>query len=484
MRPLAVAPPSGAPQSPRPQQSASRNAAPLPPTGGAHAASAASRARPISLERALERASRQTFKVIGAEQGVRIAQARLRGSRAAFLPQFSLSAQAQKYANLTGRPGTTVVGSSVVITQGNLYSNYVSLMGALNLYDGGQDQAAVDAAHDQLREGQSALVSARDRATIEALIAYSELLQAQDGARAQAELARLAGQELQFVRDRYARGSASLLDVNKSAAAEARARSAATQAAEAVRDRSADLAERIALDLPHGETLDAVSPLPPAPAETGGENDAVDRMPDVLAAQAKVARAEAEVRKAKGRYLPQVNLTAGYNWLGSTGNSALSDVLGHAAANNYTIGLSITQPLFPLASQREDVDKAVAELTTAQAALQQARIHARASLARARAELTRGREAVDAARTESRLAQRNLALAQALYDKGRLDGAALARIRAASIEADSAARSRQWQFDAARWAYDALLHPGDLVGRIRAAAAPPPATAANDPDPP
>lgn len=430
----------------------------------------------VSLHDALFRTATHSIQVVLEFQKVLSANAELKASKAAFLPQLSLSAQVQKYGNLTGQPGTTVVGSTLISTMGSVYSNYVSLMGSYNLYDGGQDQASREAARDQVRARRESLDGTRNRAVLDALFAYTALRDAQARVEAQREVAGLTRDSLAMVRARYKRGAASLIQINQASSDLSRAELALADARETLSKRSAELARLIALPLAAGETLvasDEVPVLLPGAVGAGASaTDLIDRMPEVRAAVAELAQARAMQRKARGAYRPHVNLSASYNWLGSTGQSSATEILGHASANNYTIGLSISQTLFPLVAQSAEVDKAAAAVMTAEARLSDARVAAAAKLARVEAELARGGDAVALAQEALRQAEDNLALTQALFAKGRADRSDVDQMRVAVIRARVEADAAQQQFRSAQWAMVGLTHPAELLARLRVPVAP------------
>lgn len=438
-------------------------------------------AQPVSLREALRRAATGSIQVVLEAQKLLNANADLKASDAPFLPQLSLSAQVQKYGNLTGQPGTNLVGSTLISTMGSVYTNYVSLMASYNIYDGGKDQASQDAAQSQVLARRESLDDTRNRAVLDTLFAYTALRDAQARADAQREVTALTGRTLALVRERYKRGAASLLQVNQADSDRSRAGLAYADAMETLQKRSADLAQLIALPLEPGETLVATDevPLPPVDGAATFTADLIGRMPAVRSAAAELAQARAMFAKARDAYGPQVNLTASYNWLGSSGQSSVGEILGHAKANNYVVGLTISQPLFPFVGQDAEVDKAGAAVMTAQARLADARVAAAAKLARAEAELERGRRSAALAQDALQQAQSNLQLTQALYAKGRASLADLDQMRMAQVRAGAEADAARQQLRSAQWAMFGLTHPAELLSELRLPAPLPQARAAD-----
>lgn len=438
-------------------------------SGSASGAPSSALARPIPLREALRLAATRSIQVVLEAQKLRDANADLKASEAPFLPQLSLSAQAQKFGNLTGQPGTTVVGSTLISTMGSVYTNYVSLMASYNLYDGGRDQASQEAAQSQVLARRESLDDTRNRAVLDTLFTYTALRDAQARVDAQREVIVLTERTAALVRERYRRGAASLLQVNQAEADRSRAELAYADAMETLRKRSADLAQLIALPLVSGETLVASDevPLPRGGGAATFSADLIDRTPAVRSAVAELAKARAMLSRARGAFGPQVNLTASYNWLGSTGRSGMGEILGHAKANNYVVGVSISQPLFPFVGQDAEVDKAGAAVMTAQARLSDARVAAAAKLARAEAELQRGRRAATLAQDALQQAADSLQLTQALYAKGRASLSDVDQMRVAQVRARAEADTARQQLRSAQWAMYGLTHPAELLAALQ-----------------
>lgn len=401
---------------------------------------------------AIRQAMGHILSVIAATDKVRAADATLHESQAAFLPHFSLSAQAQQYVNQSGQAGSTVIGSSVLFTQGNIYSHGISLIGSLNLFDGGGDTAELAASRNRLTQRREDFDAEQVRAAMAALLAYGKLRDAQREVQLQSSILRIREQQLSLAKIRYENGAGSLISVSQRDAARSRSVLALFQAHRNLIDRSADLAEATAFSLGPDEVLQAVDPIPAAPGHTATvADDLIDTLPQVLAAEAAVSAAQADVDKARAAYLPRVNLTASYNWLGSTGQSDFSDVLGHTRPNNYTVELNLTQALFPLATRNADVDRALAALSTAKAELRDVRVHVRARLARFAAEYSRADEARMATDHARSNANDNLALARALFQHGRIDRSDLDDARIEYLRADAQAREAQGAWSSAQW---------------------------------
>lgn len=433
--------------------------------------------RDITLAQVVERAARLQPGVVVAEQTIKQARARILAAYTPFLPQISLQAQAQDYQNQSGKPALTVVGSTLVATQGSIYSNYVSLMGSLNIFSGGQDVAGMEAAEARYRAAGASLLESRDAAVIDAMLAFTDLSTAQVELTRQEQIVQLMRDGLSLIEARYRRGMASLIMVDQAQADANRASQDLVHAREKVQEKAAILAERIALSIPPDACLHAVGSLPEAPA-VGPEDlqAALDRLPSVRRAAAEVKAAEADLRKARGGFFPTVSLQASYNWLG-TAPSSIGSAFGGTAANNYTVGINIAQPLLPMTSQVAAVQDARAALISAHTRYEEAMLKAQTLASRVAAELEAGRQAWELAGQSVRSARRSLTLTRALFARGRASREDVNRARSALILAESGADNLHYQYLTASWAAYRLVHPqGFLTVLSRQTEAPQPGT--------
>ena len=420
----------------------------------------------ISLAQVVERAARLQPGVVVAEQTIKQAQARILAAYTPFLPQVSLQAQAQDYQNQSGKPALTVVGSTLVATQGSIYSNYVSLMGSLNVFSGGQDVAGMEAAEARYQAAGAGLQESRDAAVIDAMLAFTDLATAQAELTSQEHIAQLMHDSLSLIEARYRRGMASLIMVDQAQVDAIRASQDLVHSREKVQEKAAVLAERIALPMPPGACLHVVGSLPEAPAVSAEDlQAALDRLPSLRRAAAEVKAAEADLRKARGGFFPTVSLQASYNWLG-TAPSSIGSAFGGTAANNYTVGINITQPLLPMTSQVAAVQDARAALISAHTRYEEAMLKAQTLASRVAAELKAGRQAWELAEQAVQSAQRSLTLTRALFARGRASREDLNRARSVLIHAESSADSLQYQYLTASWAAYRLVHPQGFLTQL------------------
>ena len=324
----------------------------------------------------------------------------------------------------------------------------------------------MEAAEARYRAAGASLLESRDAAVIDAMLAFTDLSTAQAVLTSQEHIAQLMRDSLSLIEARYRRGMASLIMVDQTQADAIRASQDLVHSREKVQEKAAILAERIALPVLPGASLHAVGSLPEAPAVSSEDlQAALDRLPSLRRAAAEVKAAEADLRKAHGGFFPTVSLQAGYNWLG-TAPSSIGSAFGGTAANNYTVGINITQPLLPMTSQVAAVQDARAALISAYTRYEEAMLKAQTLASRVAAELEAGRQAWELAGQAVQSARRSLTLAKALFARGRASRKDLNRARSALILAESSADSLQYQYLAASWAAYRLVHPQGFLTQL------------------
>lgn len=105
-------------------------------------------------------------------------------------------------------------------------------------------------------------------------------------------------------------------------------------------------------------TLAAAETLPPlpAPAPTGVPSELLERRPDIIAAERRVAAAFDRVEEAKAARLPRINLLAGIAWI-----FASPFVRENSDNPSASIGVGITAPIFTGGALEGQVDVRTAE---------------------------------------------------------------------------------------------------------------------------
>jgi outer membrane protein TolC len=130
--------------------------------------------------------------------------------------------------------------------------------------------------------------------------------------------------------------------------------------------------------------------------------------------------ARAKLHEAQRSFGPSMSLSIRRDYLGQDPVS-FANANHHISPNDYRVGLSIEQPLFPFDSEIAQVDRARAQMRKAEASYEQAWLEAQT---KARSALSVRQEA-DASYTASKASlaesERVLSLTESLYRAGRTD---------------------------------------------------------------
>ncbi|MFW2437801.1 MAG: efflux transporter outer membrane subunit [Arenicellales bacterium] len=281
-----------------------------------------------------------------------------RQAGAALVPEVSLAATgAQTGVVETSRPATTNLNLGLQI------SWEADVWGRLR---SGQRAAAAsaEAAAADFRSAQQSLSAATAKA-------YFTAIEANIQVGITRETKQILDETLRIVNVKYKNGMASAQDVSlsRSDLAKARERLTSVQGSyrDAIRALEVLLGRYPGADLKVREALPDVPPPPPA----GLPSELLERRPDIVAADRRVAAAFNATEQARAARLPTLGLT------GSLGgaSSSLSDLLNPANVA-WTQGVNLLAPLYDGGRRIESVNIATAEQEQALAAYGQAALNA------------------------------------------------------------------------------------------------------------
>ena len=266
-----------------------------------------------------------------------LAQARIAGADQ--LPQadfgFNAQRQQQKFVGLP-IPGA---GNQVLTSRSTVYGASLNLSWELDLWGRIRNATAaaladVQASEQQLRAAQLSLVAQTIKAWLAAVEAHHQLALAQ----ATAENHRTTAAQ---VRERYERGIRPPLDLRLALTSESSA--AAVVALRNSRLQSAIRQLEILAGRYPAAALATTNDLPELTGEVpaGLPSELLDRRPDLLAAERRLAATVARTREAKAALFPRIALTAS----GGRTSAELEDLLS-SQFNVWSIAANLAQPVF------------------------------------------------------------------------------------------------------------------------------------------
>ena len=289
--------------------------------------------------------------------------------------------------------------------------------------------ASAQAAEADFQAAQQSLAAATAKA-------YFSAIEANNQATIARETTDILGQMLRIVNVKKENGMASAQDVSlaRSDLASARERLTTVEGSyrDAVRALEALLGRYPGADLEIRESLPAVPP--PAPA--GLPSELLERRPDIVAAERRVAAAFNATSQARAAQLPSIGLT------GNVGgaSSSLSDLLDPANVS-WTAGVNLLAPIFDGGRLREAVEIATVDQEQALIAYGQAAINAFSEL---ETNLDQGvvvQQRIDDLQEAMVEAEKAFRLARLRYDEGEEDLLSLLTIQQRVIGARSSLSS-------------------------------------------
>ncbi|MHB8314190.1 MAG: TolC family protein, partial [Acidithiobacillus ferrivorans] len=370
--------------------------------------------------------------------------------------------------NQTNAPSVSLIGSTIVVTQGNNYSSYLSVMASLNLFEGGQGIENLAASHMGVTAGREQVAEQRMRTALNVLAGYEGLQSLQWQLQALKRSLAFMEQDLALTEQRVREGNQSQINLNQMqsqiANLESQRQDTERRLTRAQTNLALLLGKNGAFDLVQSGVHNSI-PSPPGFDAAAVADEAVENLPSVQVARSALHKARDHVDAVRGSFLPDVNLQAGYNWIG-TSSHGFGRALGGTAPSNYTVGVSITQTLAPFTGHLAKLDTAEAQSEAAliryQRALQQGRQQLRVN----REELRAGAARLAALTSIYARARQNQKLMEDLYVHGRISKTELHAAQIKTLNAQDACRDARAQLQVARWMLYAMVDPQHLADSL------------------
>ena len=454
-----MAPPASAPALPDLHATAHSSAAPV----GAVAAGGGSK-----LHELLATALANNSDIRLADQSLREAQAESLDAFGQFLPHLNFQTQTQLYGNQTNQPSVSLIGSTIVVTQGNNYSNYLSVMASLNLFEGGQGIANLAASRQGVHAGHEQVSERRRRTALNVLAGYEGLQSLQWQLRAIQRSLVFMRQDLALAEQRMRQGNESRIDLNQMrsqvANLEAQRQDTKKRLVKAQTNLALLTGKTGAFDLLQSGVHDSI-PTPPEFDAATVEGAAVENLPSVQVARAALRKARDRVDAVRGSFLPNVNLQTGYNWIG-TSSQGFGRAIGSTSPSNYTVGISITQTLAPFTGHMAKLDTAEARSEAALIRYQRALQEGRQELRVNQEEVRSGTARLAALESVYARARQNQQLMEELYAHGRISKIDLHAAQIKTMNAEDACRDARAQLQVARWMLYAMVDPRHVADSL------------------
>ncbi len=298
---------------------------------------------PLSMEQVVTLALEHSRKVKASGADQRTMTSMRRESFAGFLPQVSANGYLINQ-NMTGNvyfsAGDTMA-RNFQVTGTNRFQD-LNLTAMWPIFSGGRTYYGYKAATARAESATQMLRGTEVEAAMQARLDYITVVRGEENARVTGELLRQTEERLRVSREEFEAGRVARFNVLRDEAELANVVQMDTMARNQAELALIGLKTTMGVDL--ASPITAAEPLryePTTVSVEGGIRQAVETHPDVQAAVKQVEAAEAEVRAAFGRYLPEISATWMYDWQRLQNRGEPSE-----KPNGYSAGLVLTIPLF------------------------------------------------------------------------------------------------------------------------------------------
>jgi len=403
----------------------------------------------VTLAEAIRRSERVQPSVVSAMNAVENTDARVRSAFGAYLPSVR--------ANGSGGPSFSAGASRVDPTTGQVISGdrtntslNMGLSASIDLFTGFRRGAESRAARASNVAAEASLLDARYQQAYITTNQFFEALSAEDLVMVREASVRRAEEQLKVSIARLQAGSATRSDSLRSTVQLGNARLQLIQAQAALAAAEAQLARLI------GETgrvraADDSSFYAVVSVDTAAVHaEAVAQSPQVRAAEATAAAADAQASVARAAYWPTASLTASTGWNGSAAS-------GYDLFNNRSLNLGVSWNIFN-GFQREQtvtVQNNARDLALAQAG--DARREVSAAVIAQLAQLAAAGEAIEISQMSLEAAQEDLRVQQERYRLGASTIVDVLTSQEALTQAEVDAVTARFDYLAAKAQLEALI---------------------------
>jgi outer membrane protein TolC len=371
---------------------------------------------PLTMEQAVVLSLEHSRKVkaSGADQR---AMASMRGEAfAGFLPQVSANGY---LVNQNMRPNVYFSAGESMARNFQLFGTNraqdLNLTAMWPIFSGGRTYYGYKAASARAESATQMLRGTEVEVAMQARLDYIASVREQENARVTGELLRQTEERVRVTREEFEAGRVARFNVLRDEAELANVIQMDTMARN--RAELALIALKTTLGVDLASPITAAEPLQYSQTTISveeGIRQAVESHPDVQSAGKQFEAAEAEVRAALGRYLPEVSATWMYDWQRMRNRDEPFE-----RPEGYSAGLVLTIPLFDGFMRENAVATARARRDKARELLVQARQQVAKEVNQAALMLVAADKNVDASRKGLQQAEEQFRIAQERFGSGR-----------------------------------------------------------------
>jgi outer membrane protein len=370
-------------------------------------------ARVLNLDDCIREALKNHPDVNSARGQAKAAGSSLWQAFGQFLPSLSAGISGSQ---VRSEPGSIIIGGEV-ITSGGISKNYgASLSSNMVLFNGGQNVfdylgAKADKSY---YEYISALTEQNLIYTVKTT--YYAYLATMKLGEANREAVKRGEEQYKLASSKYEIGSASKSDVLKAQVQFGRDKLALLESENGVRKARANLAYLIGIDV--NSDIDFSRDYV-RKSYDGTEDTALkfgmSNYPGLLASEKRVTSAKYAKKSAWGQFLPSISANVSRSW----SNTYFSDLTGfHNEDARWTIGASVSIPIFENFSRTASLSRARVNLSAAQASYNYAKNNVASEIKQAYLNITKAKETMKLEEENEAAAKEDLTLVQEKYNLG------------------------------------------------------------------
>ncbi len=371
---------------------------------------------PLTMEQAVTLGLEHSRKVKASGADQRAMTSMRREALAGFLPQVSANGYLV-YQNMTpniyNSAGDTMA-RNFQFTGTNRFQD-LNLTAMWPIFSGGRTYYGYKAADARAEAANQMLRGTEVEVAMQARLDYIAAVRGQENARVTGELLGQTGERLRVSREEFASGRVARFNVLRDEAELANVVQMDTMARNQAELALIALKTTLGVDLASPITI--AEPLKYEPTTVSveeGIQQAAERHPDIQASAKQVEAAEAEVRGALGRYLPELSGTWMYDWQRMRNKDEPFE-----KPEGYSAGLVLTIPLFDGFMRENAIGTARAKRDKARELEMQARQQVAKEVNQAALMLTAAERNVEASRKGLEQAEEQFRIVQERYASGR-----------------------------------------------------------------
>lgn len=303
------------------------------------------------------------------------------------------------------RPGLDTIGP-VNEWRTNLRSQYT-------LFDGGQRSSELNSAKSQYAASQQESLETRNNIIYNVHAAYYDVLASEDELELSKTRISRSQDHLRIASDRKEAGDVPQADVTRAGVDLSSAELNSVSAEGSLRIALGNLNQAMGrmpqepLQIAHSEI--AVVPDPSGTDVQQSLNNALQKRPEIQAAQKRVEAKQKQIGIYRSEFFPKVRGEAGYGWL---------DEEFFPQDKDWYVGISLDVPLLDGGTRRHRVAKSKVEVSREQAQLDQLKLSVQQEVWSAYSRWIEAHQTLETSRVRQTQAEESLRLTKARYEEG------------------------------------------------------------------